>query len=113
MPEVQEHPSEVLPECKTPAKRESSELKNMKALIYFGVMIVAFIVFCVLDPVTRRTGYVNGHIFGLELQFAFVAWIVSKMLPAGWITTLRAFYLALVINGSLIISVLYVLDANK
>jgi len=106
MPEL---PPEVLSENKPPVKRESSSLNGIKAVIYVGVMLLVYIAFCAYTMHTnnRNIAEINGNFFGAQLKFAVVLYIVSRFLPAGWITNLRAFFLAVSVNGGMAIVILY------
>lgn len=80
-------PNESTVEIAAPSKRESSELKNLKAVIYVGVLIVFYVVSALYFSDSPAAARINGAIFKAQLSAAVVAWVISKMLPDGWLTT--------------------------
>ena len=88
-------------------KLESSELKNMKAAIYFGGMVLIFVLSAVYVSTSQSPNIANiiQSIVTLQLGMAFAAWAVSKMLPDGWLTPLRTLLSTLVMNAGIVLFV--------
>jgi hypothetical protein len=106
-------PPEVLSGNKPSVKQESSELKGIKAVIYVGVMILTYVCFAVYTSQmgNRNVAQVNESMFKALLSTAVVAWIISKFLPGGWLTTWRTLLAAVVINGGIALGILYAVHA--
>lgn len=91
------------------SKLESSELKNVKAVIYVAVLFVFYLGSAVCFSNSPSAARINV-ILKAQLSAAVAAWIISKMLPDGWLTTSRSLLYAIVINGAIVGCVLFASD---
>jgi hypothetical protein len=72
-------------------------------------MFMVYIFFCSYTVRTgnRNAAAANGSFFKTQLCAAFAVYTISRNLPDGWITALRALPLALLINGGIALGILY------
>lgn len=75
-----------------PAK-PSSEIAGLKALAFFGVMVLFILGEGVYNP------QAFGHVVGLSFSVGVAAWVLSTALPAGWLNLWRTVLLAVVLFG--------------
>src|SRR5438552_804558 len=85
--------------CELPSRpRESSEIKNAKAVAFFAVMVVLSLVLLRVD--LHPT--IFGPFFGCALFVSAAAWGLSKALPDGWLDMKRTIALAVVLSLGLV-----------
>jgi hypothetical protein len=74
----------------------TSEIKGVKALVFVAAMIlVPFVLVRGAEP--EQVGAITGASFGTST----VAWVVSKMLPDGWLDVRRTAALAMVLSAAI------------